>query len=44
MPSVSPPAPWLLGPERLLIYNSHHRKQPQLINNPSTPACRRDLA
>ncbi|WP_033819452.1 MULTISPECIES: hypothetical protein [unclassified Kitasatospora] len=34
----------MIGPEHLPIYDSHQRKQLQLINNPSTPACRRDLA
>ncbi|NEA61213.1 integrase [Streptomyces sp. SID12488] len=34
----------MIGPEHLPIYDSHQRKQLQLINSPSTPACRRDLA
>ncbi|PJN35676.1 integrase [Streptomyces sp. CB02959] len=34
----------MIGPEHLPIYDSHQRKQLQLINNPSTPPCRRDLA
>ncbi|MGI3202500.1 integrase [Streptomyces sp. GLT-R25] len=34
----------MIGPEHLPIYDSYQRKQLQLINNPSTPACRRDLA
>ncbi|MBT2398275.1 integrase [Streptomyces sp. ISL-100] len=34
----------MIGPEHLPIYDSHQRKQLQLINTPSTPACRRDLA
>lgn len=34
----------MIGPEHLPIYDSHQRKQLQLINNPSIPACRRDLA
>ncbi|AKL66097.1 hypothetical protein [Streptomyces sp. Mg1] len=34
----------MIGPEHLPIYDSHQRKQLQLINNPATPACRRDLA
>ncbi|MYT12562.1 hypothetical protein YWIDRAFT_01832 [Streptomyces sp. SceaMP-e96] len=34
----------MIGPEHLPIYDSHQRKQLQLINNPCTPACRRDLA
>ncbi|SFK34901.1 integrase [Streptomyces pini] len=34
----------MIGPEHLPIYDSHQRTQLQLINNPSLPACRRDLA
>lgn len=34
----------MIGPEHLPIYDSHQRIQLQLISNPSTPACRRDLA
>ncbi|MFC5956818.1 integrase [Streptomyces pratens] len=34
----------MIGPEHLPIYDSHQRTQLQLINSPSTPACRRDLA
>jgi integrase len=34
----------MIGPEHLPIYGSHQRTQLQLINNPSMPACRRDLA
>lgn len=34
----------MIGPEHLPIYDSHRRTQLQLINNPSMPACRRDLA
>ncbi|WP_202519747.1 hypothetical protein [Streptomyces sp. SID1034] len=34
----------MIGPEHLPIYDSHQRKQLQMINSPSTPACRRDLA
>jgi hypothetical protein len=34
----------MIGPEHLPIYDSHQRTQLQLINNPSIPACRRDLA
>ncbi|MDJ0340182.1 integrase [Streptomyces sp. H10-C2] len=34
----------MIGPEHLPIYDSHQRTQLQLINNPSTPGCRRDLA
>ncbi|MDG5807234.1 integrase [Streptomyces ossamyceticus] len=34
----------MIGPEHLPIYDSHQRTQLQLINDPSTPACRRDLA
>ncbi|MFE6164478.1 integrase [Streptomyces sp. NPDC056486] len=34
----------MIGPEHLPIYESHQRKQLELINSPSTPACRRDLA
>ncbi|MFD6337927.1 integrase [Streptomyces sp. NPDC060131] len=34
----------MIGPEHLPIYDSHQRTQLQLINNPSMPACRRDLA
>ncbi|MGW8992533.1 integrase [Streptomyces zhihengii] len=34
----------MIGPEHLPIYDSHQRKQLQIINSPSTPACRRDLA
>ncbi|MEU9534762.1 integrase [Streptomyces sp. NPDC048213] len=34
----------MVGPEHLPIYDSHQRKQLQLINDPCTPACRRDLA
>ncbi|KPI13076.1 hypothetical protein OK006_11055 [Actinobacteria bacterium OK006] len=34
----------MIGPEHLPIYDSHQRKQLELINNPSIPVCRRDLA
>ncbi|HEY9326704.1 MAG TPA: integrase [Streptomyces sp.] len=34
----------MIGPEHLPIYDSHQRTQLQIINNPSTPSCRRDLA
>ncbi|MEV7789671.1 integrase [Streptomyces sp. NPDC088106] len=34
----------MIGPEHLPIYDSHQRKQLEIINNPSIPACRRDLA
>ncbi|MFJ4731463.1 integrase [Streptomyces sp. NPDC088770] len=34
----------MIGPEHLPIYDSHQRKQLQIINSPSIPACRRDLA
>ncbi|MGV9941185.1 integrase [Streptomyces sp. NPDC003401] len=34
----------MIGPEHLPIYDSHQRKQLQLINSPAIPACRRDLA
>lgn len=34
----------MIGREHLPIYDSHQRKQLELINTPSTPACRRDLA
>ncbi|MGW7094923.1 hypothetical protein [Streptomyces sp. NPDC054874] len=34
----------MIGPEHLPIYESHQRKQLELLNSPSTPACRRDLA
>jgi integrase len=34
----------MIGPEHLPIYESHQRQQLKLINNPSAPACRRDLA
>ncbi|MEV6674948.1 hypothetical protein [Streptomyces sp. NPDC051162] len=34
----------MIGPEHLPIYDSHQRTQLQLINNPSMPTCRRDLA
>ncbi|MDQ1045506.1 hypothetical protein QFZ76_003742 [Streptomyces sp. V4I2] len=34
----------MIGPEHLPIYDSHQRTQLQLVNNPSMPACRRDLA
>lgn len=30
----------MIGPEHLPIYDSHQRKQLQIINNPRTPACR----
>jgi hypothetical protein len=34
----------MIGPEHLPIYDSHQRTQLALVNNPSMPACRRDLA
>ncbi|WP_405797300.1 integrase [Streptomyces longwoodensis] len=34
----------MIGPEHLPIYDSHQRKQLELINTPSIPRCRRDLA
>ncbi|MFD4540772.1 integrase [Streptomyces bauhiniae] len=34
----------MIGPEHLPIYDSHQRKQLEIINNPSIPRCRRDLA
>ncbi|MBT1103103.1 site-specific integrase [Streptomyces sp. Tu10] len=34
----------MIGTEHLPIYDSHQRTQLQIINNPSTPSCRRDLA
>ncbi|MFB6908270.1 integrase [Streptomyces bacillaris] len=34
----------MIGPEHLPIYDSHQRTQLQLINTPSMPTCRRDLA
>ncbi|GAA2726425.1 MULTISPECIES: integrase [Streptomyces] len=34
----------MIGPEHLPIYNSHQRKQLEIINNPAVPRCRRDLA
>ncbi|MFE1264207.1 integrase [Streptomyces albogriseolus] len=34
----------MIGPVHLPMYDSHQRTQLQLINNPSLPACRRDLA
>ncbi|MCT6776288.1 integrase [Streptomyces sp. CS7] len=34
----------MIGPEHLPIYDSHQRKQLEIVNNPSIPACRRDLA
>ncbi|MFE0739643.1 integrase, partial [Streptomyces sp. NPDC058855] len=34
----------MIAREHLGIYESHQRKQLELINDPSTPACRRDLA
>lgn len=34
----------MIGPEHLPIYDSHQRKQLELINTPSVPRCRRDLA
>jgi hypothetical protein len=34
----------MIGPEHLPIYDSHKRKQLEIINNPAIPRCRRDLA
>ncbi|MEU1379490.1 integrase [Streptomyces albidoflavus] len=34
----------MIGPEHLPVYDSHQRKQLEIVNNPSIPACRRDLA
>ncbi|WP_310726639.1 integrase [Streptomyces sp. N2A] len=34
----------MIGPEHLPIYDSHQRKQLEIINDASIPACRRDLA
>ncbi|MCX4826236.1 integrase [Streptomyces sp. NBC_01142] len=34
----------MIGPEHLPIYDSHQRKQLEIINNPAIPAVRRDLA
>ncbi|MEU6567658.1 site-specific integrase [Streptomyces parvulus] len=34
----------MIGPEHLPIYDSYQRKQLELINTPSMPRCRRDLA
>jgi hypothetical protein len=34
----------MIGPEHLPIYDSHERKQLEIINNPRFPAPRRDLA
>ncbi|MFD5906636.1 integrase [Streptomyces microflavus] len=34
----------MIGPEHLPIYDSHQRTQLQIVNNPSMPTCRRDLA
>ncbi|MFF4410356.1 integrase [Streptomyces sp. NPDC001404] len=34
----------MIGPEHLPIYDSHQRKQLELINTPAIPRCRRDLA
>ncbi|MFD5747504.1 integrase [Streptomyces sp. NPDC127033] len=34
----------MIGPEHLPIYDAHQREQLQIIDTPSIPACRRDLA
>ncbi|MEI5011140.1 integrase [Streptomyces sp. PmtA] len=34
----------MIGPEHVPIYDSHHRKQLEIINNPAVPVVRRDLA
>ncbi|GAQ63430.1 hypothetical protein [Streptomyces scabiei] len=34
----------MIGPEHLPIYDSHQRKQLDIINNPTIPVVRRDLA
>ncbi|WP_405768027.1 hypothetical protein [Streptomyces sp. NBC_01538] len=34
----------MIGLEHLPIYDSHQRKQLEIINSPSIPTCRRDLA
>lgn len=34
----------MIGPEHLPSYDSHQRKQLEIINNTVVPRCRRDLA
>ncbi|MFJ9916402.1 hypothetical protein [Actinacidiphila glaucinigra] len=34
----------MIGPEHLPIYDSHQRKQLEIINTPTIPVVRRDLA